>query len=75
MEYMPDRLVFGTDGPTLYEEVELAKIAVAERDFGLTRPEKQKILGENGVRLWRVDLSARGTKSDATPAATARVGG
>ncbi len=75
MKYMPDRLVFGTDGPTLYEEVELAKIAVAERDFGLTRPEKQKILGENGVRLWRVDLSARATNSDATAAATARVGG
>jgi predicted TIM-barrel fold metal-dependent hydrolase len=55
METMPDRLLFGTDGPTLYEEVELCKLAIAERDFGLTKEEKRKILGLNGARLWGIE--------------------
>ena len=58
MEVMPDRLVFGSDGPTLYEEIELHKIDIAQRDFGLTDDEKRKILGVNGARLWGVDLDA-----------------
>jgi predicted TIM-barrel fold metal-dependent hydrolase len=58
MEVMPDRLVFGSDGPTLYEEIELHKIEIAQRDFGLTENEKRKILGENGARLWGLDLDA-----------------
>lgn len=55
MKTMPDRLVLGSDGPTLYEEVELHKLSIAERDFGLTKDEKRKILGRNAARLWGID--------------------
>jgi uncharacterized protein len=58
METMPDRLLFGSDGPTLYEEVEFLKIDIAQRDFGLTDDEAHKILGANAARLWGVDLGA-----------------
>jgi uncharacterized protein len=56
MSLMPDRIVFGTDGPALHEEVELQKLAIAERYYGLTKDEKQKILGENAAHLWGVDI-------------------
>jgi predicted TIM-barrel fold metal-dependent hydrolase len=58
MATMPDRLIFGSDGPTLYEEIELHKIDIAERDFGLTKDEKRKILGENAAGLYGIDLAA-----------------
>jgi uncharacterized protein len=70
MAVMPDRIVFGSDGPTLYEEVELVKLAIAERDFGLTKDEKRKILGQNAVQLWGINpaesLAAAGVESAST---------
>jgi uncharacterized protein len=70
MAVMPDRIVFGSDGPTLYEEVELHKLAIAERDFGLTKDEKRKILYQNAAKLWGINptesLAAAGVESAST---------
>jgi len=48
---LPDRIVFGSDSPTLSPEVELKKIEVAEELYGLTKEQKKKILGENAARV------------------------
>lgn len=58
MDVIPNRLMFGSDGPTLYEEVEFLKIDIAVRDHGLTQDEKRRILGENAARLYGIDLEA-----------------
>ena len=51
---MPNRLLFGSDGPTLSVEVELKKLEVAEELYGLTKEEKGKILGENAMKLFKI---------------------
>ncbi len=52
-----ERVVFGTDcNSMLAPEVELAKIHVAEKYHGLTKRAKQKILGQNAIRLLGLDL-------------------
>ena len=60
MAVIPDRMLFGTDAPTLSPEVELKKVAVAEELYGLTKAEKQKILGGNGARLFDIDVTKYG---------------
>lgn len=50
-----DRVLFGSDGPFLAPEVNLAKLEVAEREYGLTKEEKRKILGDNAARLFKID--------------------
>ncbi len=56
MAIMPDRMMFGSDAPTLSPEVELYKIKIAEDLYGLTKEEKRKILGGNAARLFNIDL-------------------
>ena len=48
---LPNRVVFGSDSPSLSPEVELKKIEVAEEYYGLTREEKKRILGENAQKV------------------------
>jgi predicted TIM-barrel fold metal-dependent hydrolase len=55
MDLMPDRMLFGSDAPTLSPEVEIKKLEVAEDLYGLTKEEKRKILGENATRLFQID--------------------
>ena len=57
MGVIPDRMLFGSDAPTLSPEVELMKVEVAEELYGLTKEEKRKILGENAARLFNLDTS------------------
>lgn len=57
MQKMPDRILFGSDAPTLSPEVELTKVEVAEEYYGLTKEEKRKILGENAARLFNLDIT------------------
>lgn len=57
MTMIPDRLLFGSDSPTLHEEVEFKKLEVAEEYYGLTKEEKRKILGENAAQLYHIDMS------------------
>jgi predicted TIM-barrel fold metal-dependent hydrolase len=49
-----DRVLFGSDGPLLSVEANLAKLAVAEETYGLTKEEKRKILGENAARIFKI---------------------
>jgi predicted TIM-barrel fold metal-dependent hydrolase len=48
----PDRVLFGSDGPIVSVEVNLVKLEVAERLYGLTGEEKRAILGENATRVF-----------------------
>jgi predicted TIM-barrel fold metal-dependent hydrolase len=57
MDVIPDRMLFGSDAPTLSPEVELKKLEVAEELYGLTKAEKRKLLGENAARLFSIDTS------------------
>lgn len=57
MAVIPDRMMFGSDAPTLSPEVELKKLEVAEELYGLTKDEKRKILGGNAARLYGIDLA------------------
>jgi predicted TIM-barrel fold metal-dependent hydrolase len=59
MALIPDRMLFGSDAPTLSPEVELKKVEVAEELYGLTREEKRKILGENAARLYEIDIPSK----------------
>jgi predicted TIM-barrel fold metal-dependent hydrolase len=54
---MPDRMLFGSDAPTLSPEVEIKKLEVAEELYGLTKEEKRKILGENAARLFQINTA------------------
>ena len=54
MSIMPDRILFGSDAPTLSPEVEFTKLEVAELYYGLTKGEKKKILGENAAKLFNI---------------------
>lgn len=55
MSVIPDRMLFGTDAPTLSPEVELKKLEIAEELYGLTKDEKRKILGLNAARLFHLE--------------------
>jgi uncharacterized protein len=57
MQTLPDRILFGSDAPTLSPEVELTKLQVAEEYYGLTKDEKKKILGANAAKLYQIDIS------------------
>jgi len=46
-----ERLLFGSDSPTVSPEVNLKKLEVAEELYGLRKEEKRKILGENAQRI------------------------
>jgi uncharacterized protein len=50
-----DRVLFGSDGPIVSIEANLAKLAVAEQTYGLTRDEKRMILGANAARVFGID--------------------
>ena len=56
---IPDQILFGSDGPTLAIEVEIAKLRVAERRYGMDPEGKRKLLGANAARL--LGLSVPGT--------------
>ena len=58
MDVIPDRMLFGTDAPTLSPEVELKKVEIAEEMYGLTKDEKRKVLGTNAAALWGIDLKS-----------------
>jgi predicted TIM-barrel fold metal-dependent hydrolase len=53
---IPNRVLFGSDGPTLSVEAELRKLEVAEELYGLTPDEKPVILGGNAAGLFRLDV-------------------
>lgn len=57
MAIIPERLLFGSNGPNFCPEVELKKLFVAEELYGLTKEEKRKVLGGNGARLFGLDIS------------------
>ena len=57
MAVIPDRMLFGSDAPTLSPEVELKKVEVAEELFDLTKEEKRKVLGANAAALYGIDIS------------------
>jgi hypothetical protein len=50
-----DRVLFGSDGPFVSIEANLAKLAAAEHTYGLTRQEKRKILSTNAARVFRIE--------------------
>jgi uncharacterized protein len=56
MAVIPDRLMFGTDAPTISPEAELTCLRVAEEMYGLTREEKARILGRNAAALYGIDV-------------------
>ena len=49
-----DRVSFGSDGPIVSIEANLAKLAAAEHTYGLTNEEKRKVLGENAARVFQI---------------------
>jgi len=49
-----DRIVFGSDAPTVSFEVNLKKLEVAEKYYGLSKEDKRKILGENALRILNI---------------------
>jgi predicted TIM-barrel fold metal-dependent hydrolase len=50
-----DRVLFGSDGPMVSLEANLAKLMAAEQTYGLTRDEKRQILGANAARVFGID--------------------
>ena len=60
MQIIPDRMLFGSDAPTLSTEVEIKKLEVAEELYGVTKDEKRAVLGGNAARLYGFDLSTYG---------------
>ena len=54
VKVIPDNVLFGSDTPTLSPEVELYKVEVAQKFFGLTETQKRKILFENTARLFGI---------------------
>jgi predicted TIM-barrel fold metal-dependent hydrolase len=47
-----DRVAFGSDGPVVSVEANLAKLRVAERTYGLSREEKRSILGVTAAAVF-----------------------
>jgi predicted TIM-barrel fold metal-dependent hydrolase len=47
----PERIVFGSDAPTLSPEVNLKKLEIAEEIYNIPKEVKKKILGENAARI------------------------
>lgn len=60
MAIIPDRMLFGSDAPTVSPEVELYKIRIAEELYGLTKDEKRRILGANAARVFKIDAAITG---------------
>lgn len=60
---IPDRILFGSDGPTLSVEAELKKLEVAEALYGLTREEKARILGLNACQLFGLPAEPRASQA------------
>ena len=56
VKVIPDNVLFGSDSPTLSPEVELYKVEVAQKLFGLTETQKRKILFENAARLFSIEF-------------------
>ncbi len=56
MAIIPDRMMFGSDAPTLSPEVEIRKLEVAEELYGVTKEEKRKVLAENAARLFKIKI-------------------
>ena len=54
VKVVPDNVLFGSDTPTLSPEVQLCKVEVAQKLFGLTEIQKRKILFENAARLFGI---------------------
>lgn len=54
VKVIPENVLFGSDTPTLSPEVELYKVEVAQKLFGLTETQKRKILFENAARLFGI---------------------
>jgi len=50
-----ERIIFGSDGPECDQSVNLKKVEVAHTDFGLTREDAVKILGENAHRIFKLE--------------------
>jgi predicted TIM-barrel fold metal-dependent hydrolase len=50
-----DRILFASDSPDLSPEVNLVKLQVAEEEYGLSKEDKRKILGENAARVLKLD--------------------
>lgn len=48
----PERVLFGSDGPVVSIEANLAKLRAAEESFGLTGEEKRWILGASAARFF-----------------------
>jgi predicted TIM-barrel fold metal-dependent hydrolase len=55
----PDRVLFGSDGPIASVEVNLTKLAVAERRYGLTAEERRCVLGANAARVFGIEIGHR----------------
>ena len=56
MKIIPDRMLFGSGGPSLSPEVELKKIDIADKLYGLSKEEKKKILGINAAKLFGLKI-------------------
>jgi uncharacterized protein len=57
VQIIPNRILFGSDAPTLSPEVELKKIEISQQYYGLKEDQKRKILGENAATLFGIDTS------------------
>ena len=49
-----DRIAFGSDSPDLSPEVNLVKLQVAEEEYGLSKEDKRKILGDTAARILKI---------------------
>lgn len=49
-----NRVMFGSDGPVVSAEANLAKLAAAEELLGLTKEEKRRILGANAAAVYKL---------------------
>jgi len=59
----PERVIFGSDSPSLSPEVELKKVEIAEKIYGLTKYEKELILGKNVAEILKIKLSPSHSES------------
>lgn len=54
IEKLPERVLFGSDAPGVSPELELEKVNIAEKRFGLTPDEKKRILYMNAKKVFRL---------------------
>lgn len=59
----PERVIFGSDSPSLSPEVELKKVEIAEKIYGLTKYEKELILGKNIAEILKIKISPSHSES------------